>query len=71
MVGRDRPALRGRGFELLLSYNWIKKGGGSAVVWPLASWGRCNSRLQFVPTLSSVCGCRDSVSHVLLFSNNF
>ena len=37
-VQRDAPELRGRGFELSLDYNWIKKGEG-AVVWPLGRWG--------------------------------
>ena len=34
MVGRDTPALRGGGFELLSGYNWIKKGGGGCCVAP-------------------------------------
>ena len=33
MVWRETPALRGGGFELLLHYNWIKKG------WGLLSFG--------------------------------
>ena len=37
MVWRDKPALRGESFELLLDYNWIKRGG--AVVCPLGCWG--------------------------------
>ena len=39
MVWRDKPALRGGGFGFLLGYNWIKKGGGIAVVLPLGCWG--------------------------------
>ena len=31
MVWRYTPALRGRGFELLSIYNWIKKEGGCCV----------------------------------------
>ena len=42
MVWRDTPALRGGGFELLLDYNWIKKGalerGFGSAVWPLGCW---------------------------------
>ena len=35
MVWRDRLG----GFDPLLDYNWIEKGGEVAVVWPLGSWG--------------------------------
>ena len=34
----DTPARRGGGFELLLDYNWIKKGWTVAVVRPLGKW---------------------------------
>ena len=61
MVWRDTPALRGGGFELLLDYNWIKKGalerGFGSAVWPLGCWGVV-TRLQLLPMWSSACGCR-------------
>ena len=60
MQWRDPAVLRGGGFELLLDYNWITKGGvGVAVVRPLGCWGRCNGTLQSVPMLPSACGYRD------------
>ena len=47
MVWKDTPTLKGRDFELLLDYNWIKKGGGdvteavvcSNVSFCLGLWG--------------------------------
>ena len=57
MVWTDTPALRGRGFELLLDYNWIKKGQGYWCYVAPGLLGHCNRRLQLVPKLSSVCGC--------------
>ena len=39
LVWRDTPALRGRSFDLLLDYHWIKEGGGIAVVLLLGCWG--------------------------------
>ena len=32
---RDMPALRGGSLELLLDYNWIKKGEEAALLWLL------------------------------------
>ena len=63
MVWRDALALRGGA----LSFYWIiiglKKGGGIAVV---CGGGYCNKRLQFVPLLSSACGCRELLVLFLL-----
>ena len=39
MVWRETPALRCWSFELSLDYNWILKGRGGAVVWPMGCWG--------------------------------
>ena len=64
MVWRDTPALRGGGFEFSLDYNWIKKGWRVAIVWPLGCWG------EFVPVLSSACGCREWLV-LFLASSNF
>ena len=38
LVWRETPALRSGGFKLLLDCNWILKGWGFAVVWPLGCW---------------------------------
>ena len=48
MVGRDTPALRGRDFEFLLDYNWVKKGVGCCCETP-GLLGHCNRGLQFAP----------------------
>ena len=68
MVWRDTSAMRGWSFELLLGYNWIKKGGCCCVAPGLL--GRCNTRLQFVPMLSSACDCREQLL-LFLFNSNF
>ena len=41
------------------------KGWGVAVVWPLGCWSVVNL-LQFVPMLSSTCGCREQLVLFLL-----
>ena len=58
VVWRDTPTLMGGVFELLLIYDQILKGWGVAVARPQAVGVIINRRLQFVPTLSSACGCR-------------
>ena len=68
MVWRDTSAMRGWSFELLLGYNWIKKGGCCCVAPGLL--GRCNAQLQFVPMLSSAWDCREQFL-VFLLSSNF
>ena len=67
-VERETPALRGGGFELLLHYNWIKKGGDCCRLAP-GLLGRCNTRLHFVLILSSACGCREWLVLFLLSSD--
>ena len=39
---RDTTALRDGGFEVLLDYNWIKKGWEVALLQPLGCWGHFN-----------------------------
>ena len=65
IVWRDTPVLVGGIFEHLLNYNWITKGGGCFSVAP-GLLGHCNLRLQFVPVLSSACGCREQLVLFLL-----
>ena len=69
MVWRDTQALRGGGFELLLDYNWIKKGGRR---WCCVAPGLLGQgyglfpNYRFIPKLSSACGCS-----CFLLSRNF
>lgn len=39
IVWRAAPALREEDVELLLDYDWIIKGCGVTVAWPLGCWG--------------------------------
>ena len=68
MEWRETPAVRGGALKLYWVIIGLKKGGRLLCVSP--GLLGCNPRLQFVPMLSSACGCRERLVLSLL-SNNF
>ena len=55
----ETPASRAGRFELSSDYNWILKGWGGCHYVAPGLLVLCTRRPQFVPMVSSACGCRE------------